>query len=114
MSTAKDEERTARIRELNNLLRETMIGRVVITEGICSQSYKTREEIITAVREFNDFSEANDPHGEHDFGAFDHPEAGKIFWKIDYYGLTFDVGSEDPADPKKTRRVLTIFLASEY
>jgi Protein of unknown function (DUF3768) len=61
---------------------------------------------------FDSFTEDNDPHGEHDFGAFEH-EGQRIFWKIDYYAPDMEHGSENPADPKQTVRVLTIILASE-
>lgn len=55
----------------------------------------------------------NDPHKEHDFGSFE--IAGrKFFFKLDYYDSAMEFGSEDPADPSKTTRVLTIMLASEY
>jgi Protein of unknown function (DUF3768) len=57
------------------------------------------------------------PYGEHDFGAFtfDHEgESLRIFWKIDYYAPDLLHGSEDPADPAQTIRVLTIMLAEEY
>jgi Protein of unknown function (DUF3768) len=53
------------------------------------------------------------PHGEHDFGAIDLPNVGKVSWKIDYYAADMERGSKDPADPTQTERVLTIMLASE-
>ena len=62
---------------------------------------------------FSAFTPENDPHGEHDFGSF--ALAGrKLFFKIDYFDATMQFGSEDPADPAKTTRVLTIMLAEEY
>jgi hypothetical protein len=49
---------------------------------------------------------------EHDFGSIE--VAGEtIFWKIDYHGSDMASGSEDPADPERTTRVLTIMLAEE-
>jgi len=75
-------------------------------------------DIAERVAAFDSFTEDNDPHGEHDFGNFNY-EGTRIFWKIDYYDRTSfgtgrDMGSEDPSDPAKTLRVLTIMLASEY
>ena len=52
-------------------------------------------------------------YGEHDFGSFT-LHGHKLFWKSDYYDTVCEFGSEDPADPAKTTRVLTIMLADEY
>jgi len=84
-----------------------------ITPGIQALSPENQIIVGAMVREFDDFSEGNDPYQEHDFGAFDF-EGQKIFWKIDYYDTALDHGSEDPADIEQTCRVLTIMLASEY
>ena len=62
---------------------------------------------------FDDFNADNDPHGEHDFGAFQ-IEHLKFFWKIDYYDKDLCYGSENPTDPDVTERVLTLMLAEEY
>lgn len=35
-------------------------------------------------------------------------------FKIDYYDLELEYGSEDPADPEQTVRVLTVMLPSDY
>ena len=74
--------------------------------------------IAEKVQSFDSFTPDNDPHHEHDFGSFEH-QGEKIFWKIDYYdrasfGKGQDWGSENPADPAATVRVLTIMLAEEY
>ncbi|MEP1964242.1 DUF3768 domain-containing protein [Tateyamaria sp.] len=71
------------------------------------------EELAQAVTEFSQFTGDNDPHVEHNFGAFEF-HSHKLFWKIDYYDKNYSMGSDDPADLSKTRRVLTIMLADEY
>jgi hypothetical protein len=68
---------------------------------------------LQQVAAFDKFTGDNDPHGEHDFGAFDLC-GRKFFWKLDYFDERMELGSEDPSDPKKTTRVLTLMLASEY
>jgi hypothetical protein len=84
-------------------------GERVHTRGIEALGLEAVLHIWSFVRGFDGFNEDNDPYGEHDFGSFIHPFGGKVFWKID-----LKYGSEDPADPAKTKRVLTVMLASEY
>lgn len=89
-------------------------GARVHTDGIDVLGLETVLDIWARVRSFDQFNADNDPYGEHDFGRFDHPLAGKVIWKIDYYTPDLKFGSEDPGDPAKTHRVLTVMLASEY
>ena len=104
----------ARIRALNDAFRTTFAGgRVMLTPGVDELPSDARAMAIRKVATFDAFTPDNNPHGEHDFGAFDF--AGhKFFWKIDYYTPDLQGGSEDPGDPAITTRVLTIMLASEY
>ena len=103
-----------KIRALNDAFRRTMTGgRVMLTAGVDALPSDVKAVAIRRVATFSEFTADNDPHGEHDFGSF--TLAGrKFFWKIDLYDATMEFGSEDPADPSKTTRVLTIMLASEY
>ena len=103
------------IRRLNDELRKGLLadGQILITAGIADLGDGDVNEIMKLVAGFDEFSIENDPYGEHDFGVVQF-EGNKIFWKIDYYNRDLSSGSEDPSDPKKTKRVLTIMLASEY
>ena len=105
---------TATIRALNDRFRQTLQGgTVLMTAGIIALDAEAQAGIIAAVRAFDAFSPDNDPWGEHDFGSLE--VAGeRVFFKIAYYDLTRAMHSEDPADPSKTERVMTIMLASEY
>lgn len=108
------QEHAVRIQELNDAFRRTMLGgRFILTVGIRSLGSDKVSQIVRSVQAYNTFTPDNDPYGEHDFGALD-LDGQKIFWKIDYYDRTLNFGSEDPADPAITTRVLTIMLASEY
>jgi hypothetical protein len=104
----------AKIRALNDTFRTTMTGgRVMMTAGVNALPSDVKAMVIRRVATFSEFSAGNDPHKEHDFGSFD-LTGRKFFWKIDAYDADMQFGSEDPADPSKTTRVLTIMLASEY
>jgi hypothetical protein len=107
-------DRIARIRDLNDHFRSTFVGGVVnVTCGIAALNAEVKEEVLIRVRRHNLFNKDNDPHGEHDFGSFTIGRQ-KYFWKIDYYDRAVEHGSEDPADPTKTTRVLTVMIDSEY
>ena len=111
MSKLKECEK---IRVLNDNFRTTFIGgQLYLTIGVAEMPIDVKAQALLLVKTFKDFTGGNDPHGEHDFGSFE--VAGeKFFWKIDYYDLDRRYGSEDPSDPEKTTRVLTIMLAEEY
>ena len=106
---------TTKIRDLNDQFRRTLDGggNRFMTRGIVALPFTDQAAILGKVMSFAAFTPDNDPHQEHDFGAFDHA-GSRIFWKIDYYDAACKYGSEDPADPTKTTRVLTIMLAEEY
>lgn len=118
---AQELNRLFTIRALNDALRARaglpFFGRsqdrILITQGIAALAPQDQIEIVAKVRAFEDFSDDNDPHGEHDFGSFEHG-GETIFWKIDYYDAALEQGSEDPADAEETARVLTILLAFEW
>jgi hypothetical protein len=102
------------IRTLNDEFRQTFVGgQVMMTGGINALPDVIKAQVLSSVRQFTDFTPDDDPHGEHDFGAFE-VDGEKFFWKIDYYDKALQDGSEDPANSNVTTRVLTIMLASEY
>ncbi len=120
--------RAERIARLNDLARRAMgIACVVVaTEGIRALPEADQSRLRELVETFDAFTPDNDPYGERDFGAIYQAVDGvwsvsrpvdvavAVFWKIDAYDRALRFGSDDPADPAVTRRVLTIMLASEY
>jgi hypothetical protein len=106
--------KAARVRELNDQLRrKTIGGRIVITRGIEALGSDGVRNVLTAVATFDDFTEDNDPWGEHD-GAVLTVEGRRIIFKIDYYDRDLRWHSPDASHPAVTERVLTIMLTEEY
>jgi hypothetical protein len=102
---------TDHIRMLNDELRQHLYdGGAIITAGIAALGSNAVMRLVNAIASFNDFCAANDPHGEHDFGAFDF-DGKSVMFKIDLYEEP-DVKSAN-GEPAVTR-VLTIMLAEEY
>jgi hypothetical protein len=106
--------KVARIRELNDQLRTTgRGGMVVMTDGIAGLGTETVGQIFAAIGAFTDFNADNDPWGEHDCARLE-VHGHWVIWKIDYYDRSRRIHSPDAADPKVTVRVLTVMLADEY
>lgn len=85
--------------------------RLIITPGVAELPPHLKTSLAAQIRDYSDFSEKNDPHHEHDFGAV--LVAGeRVFWKIDYYDKSL-TNWADPTGPNCVR-VLTIMLAEEY
>lgn len=115
-----DDPSTARaIAALNDRFRTTFgrdpgaPGKVVVTRGVAAQGDAFVNAALAAAAAFDAFDAAGDPYGEHEFGLL--TVAGVTVWfKIDAYDLDYRYGSDDPADPARTRRVLTLLLPDEY
>jgi len=106
--------RAMKIATLNDTFRTTgQGGRIVVTRGVADKGDDFLAAAVRAVQTFSAFEEGDDPYREHDFGAVT-VQGNELFWKIDYYDKALEYGSDDPADPAKTTRVLTIMLSDEY
>ena len=107
-----DEDSVTKIRQLNDHARCNFADcQIVLTRSV--QKLENLDCLFTQIQQFDVFTQANDPYGEHDFGSLRF--AGEtIFWKIDYYDLDMTMHSPDPSDPNVTARVLTIMLGEEY
>jgi hypothetical protein len=120
-----EHKRAARIAALNDDFRRAagltrtgqaaVPGRCFLTACVAALRMDVQVEILDRVRNFSDFKPANDPHREHDFGSIALADGEELFWNIDYYADEgMEYGAEDPTDPKRSFRVLTIMLAMEY
>lgn len=124
-------EKVERIRTFNDAARRALgIACVAnMTNGFAALPDLDRLAALSQIMKFDQFTDDNDPYGEHDFGAVYRLAPGEwtqrrptdldtiaqtVFWKIDYYDNSYQRGSEEPWDALKTARVLTVMLASEY
>lgn len=108
------DDKTRRIRDLNDELRRDLIGGLaVITPGVAALGQVAVERIVKTIAVFDDFTHATDPYQEHDAGEFS-VDGRNLLFKIDYLNKTLQAHSPDPSDPAVTERVITIMLAEEY
>jgi len=108
------QDRTARIRELNDAFRRTFAGgRMMMSASVAALPEIVRSAAWLMVSEFSDWGTDNDPHHEHDFLSFELCNR-QFLWKCDYHNKALDGGSEDPSDPEQTVRVGTLMLVEDY
>jgi len=107
-------ERTAIIRRLNDLLRCHHVGgTIVLTPGIRAMGQRNVAALLAEIATFHDFGADNDPYEEHDCAVL--VFAGqRVIWKIDYYDRKMTYASPDPADPDVTERAMCVMLVKEY
>lgn len=84
-----------------------------MTAGVKALGQWTMNAAVEAIRNFEEFSQDNDPHNEHDFGEVV-VNGQRVWFKIDAYDNDLRYGSPDPTDPNVTTRVMTILLPEEY
>lgn len=114
LSERNTPERTLKIRQLNDALRcKGEGGRVMITAGILALPLANQAAILDAVSRFDQFTEANDPLEEHDFGFVRVGDQTAVF-KVDYYDCSLTMHSPDPAVAAVTIRVLTVMTPTEF
>ena len=92
--------------EFSGLTRDIGL-RLFLTQAIKSLPSSRQVEIIDLVRNFDDFTEGDNPYGENDFGGFTYRNTN-YFFKFDYYDCSYHFGETNG------NRVLTIMEASEY
>ncbi|WP_062228433.1 DUF3768 domain-containing protein [Aureimonas frigidaquae] len=102
------------IAALNDQFRQTLRGGAVfMTASVANISSVRLRRMMEAIRTFEGFCEEQDPYGEHDLGSIK-DEDERFFWKIDYFDPSMRFGSQDPANPAITLRVMTIMRPEEY
>lgn len=107
--------RAERIRELNDRYRSKVpfSPDLVMTSALAESLGDFLPDLWRVIRDFDSFTESNDPWEEHDFGQLKVRDI-EIFWKIDYYDLNLEYGSPDPSDESLTRRVMTVYLPEAH
>jgi hypothetical protein len=102
------------IAQLNDKLRKTGEGgTILITQNLRRVTGFSALALAAALANYDGFAPEHDPHGERDFG--DLTLFGvDLLWKIDYYKTDLKFGSNDPANPEVTHRVLTVMLAMDW
>ncbi len=88
-------------------------GRLLVTPGVMAEGEDFMLQALQLTADYEAFHTDSDPYGLHEMGVITVFKT-KVWWKIDLYDTDYRYGSDAPADPEQTRRVLTILLPSEY
>ena len=105
---------TETLTSTNDQVRQTLMrDRLYVTSGVHQLGDAMMARIFAAIETYEDFTPANDPHGEHDFGVIEIDQE-RIFWKLDYFDNAREYHSPDVLNRSVTKRVLTVMLADEY
>ena len=106
----------SRIAEINDKFRAAVLtepqenGRCIVTANVHALDADVRMSILQKVSAFDNFTEGDDPYGEHDFGVIE--GVPRVYWKIDYYAdENMKFGAEDT---ENAYRVLIIMLVEDY
>ena len=112
-------QRTERIALLNDAARQgrDRTARIVMTSGLLAEfsgdtvadSMMAQARLMAALRHCTFASDSP----ERDFASMD-VDGIKVLMKIDYYDTKLAFGSEDPANPAMTRRVITLMRPEDY
>ena len=87
-------------------------GKAIMTRAVANLAGMTKALLFHEIVNFDNFTEGNDPYGEHDFGCIELAGLPKVYWKIDYYeDATLVYGTEDRLN---AYRVLVVMFAEEY
>jgi len=122
MPTLSVKQRLETIREHNDRFRSRcgkpiydalVAGKFVIDPSISTLTSDQQYELWQAILNFDDFDA--DPYNERNFGIITLVGNATAVWKIDYFADEHCThGSENPANPKQTYRVMDIMLADVY
>lgn len=102
------------IAELNDQFRQgSRLKLWNITASVSALPDTRKRSLIQAVRTYKNFTQDNDPYGEHDFGIISW-EGSEYFWEIICYDKSLRHLAAHPEDCARTTRVLTLMRADEY
>lgn len=108
------EERNARIAQLNDEFRRRGIGgHVAISDRIQARGSAFVSTVKSAVQADDPSNPETDPSGRHDFGIIS-IDGVRVCWKIDYQAAGDPRQPVDPMAWSSTHRVLSIFTPLEY